>query len=315
VPGSAAFSTAKHSTCRAGITLGLRWCALLLLLFAGFGAILPARAAVELVSLTVTPMSDRVRIEWETAREYDVAAFQLLFKREDEPVASFQPIGQPIPAQGDLESGAIYQAEFFQLQPSVSYCFRLVEVTTNEDPGDVFDRCGYGLGTFPTATPAPDSLFTPTPEPELPEATETPEQSPALQTPDPGSAIPSDSPLATPIPEPDENGGVIVNFQTPAAVPEQSLEGVPEISQEYLVQTATPTPTPLQILPTLTPLPTVTPTPAFGLGMIGFLGGPGPAPGSLPNILMMLLCLGSVGLALLGVMTLLGTIFYLRSRL
>jgi hypothetical protein len=273
---------------------------------------LPVRAAVELVSLTVTPLNDRVRIEWETAREYDVAAFQLLFKREDEPVTSFQPIGQPIRAQGDLQSGALYQAEFFQLQPSVSYCFRLVEVTTNQEPGDVFERCGYGLGTSPTATPTPEGISVPAPEFPPVEAPKPPFGDP---NPDPAPQFEFDSPLPTPVPDLGQNGGVIVNFQTPAPLPEQSFEGSPQNSQTYVIQTATPTPTPLQILPTPTPLPTATPTPTFGLGVVGLLSGPGPSSGNLTDVLLMLLCLGSVGLALIGVMTLLGSIFYLRSRL
>lgn len=75
---------------------------------------------------------------------------------------------------------------------------------------------------------------------------------------------------------------------------------------------ATPTPTLELIPPTATPLPTVTPVSGFGL--IGFNGRPPFGLTSLSDLLVLLLCVGAVGLGVLGILTLLGSIFYLRSR-
>lgn len=305
------------------ILVHLRWGVLLFVLTSGLSLVTPAWAAVELVSLEVTSLTDRVRIEWETAREYNVSAFQLFYKQETEPDSAYQPIGQPINAQGELESGAIYTAEFFQLEPSTSYCFRLEEITTNDEPGDRFERCGYGIGTTPTAT----FTLTPTSTP-IPSNTPIPLDTPTF------TAVPT-SPLATPTPTPAQplpdgsitEGGVVVVVQSPS--PSPVFTGTVEMTATlavavetpvapptYLVQTATPTPAPLLTPPTPTPLPVATPTPV--LGMIGFgrwLAGSGNMAATLNEVLVLLLCLGGIGLALLGVMTLLGAMFYLRSRM
>ncbi len=276
-----------------------RWLRLTFLFVVALFAYQTAWAGVELTSLTVTPLGDRVQIVWETAREYDVAAFQLYYRPADQPDATYQPIGGPVQAQGQLDSGAIYQAEFYQLQPSVSYCFRLQEIPSNNEPGDVFERCGYGIGTTPTPTFTPTSPFPPTPT-ETPIPTQTPFPT---ETPFPTQPFLIDTPIP-PVTGGQEEGGVTVLMQT--ETPD------PAIPPTYVVQTATFTPTPLVILPTPTPLPTVTPTSVFG-----FLGGGWrgtPDEGSLTGLLVLMLCVGSVGLALLGVATLLGTLFYLRSR-
>jgi hypothetical protein len=263
-------------------------------------------AGVELARLEVIALADRVQIIWETASEYDTAAFQLFYKPELDPTATYQPITQLIPAQGQLGSGAIYEASFLQLQPNVSYCFRLQVVTSNDEPGDLFERCGYGPGTSPTPTFTVTPTITPTP-------TETP-----FVPPTPFPAEGENSPLATPIPDlvPEGNGsnegGVTVIIQTPISLVEQPLDSAPA----YLVQTATPTHTPQVFAPTPTPLPMATPTPAlFMFGINRWLADTSAAPLAINEILAMLLCVGGIGLALIGVMTLLGTIFYLRSRM
>jgi hypothetical protein len=265
-------------------------------------------AGVELVRLEVTPLADRVQIEWETAREYDVAAFQLFFKQETEPDAAYQRIGEPIPAQGELESGAVYVAEFFQLEPNVSYCFRLQELTNNNEPGEIFERCGYGLGLSPTATFTTTPTVTPIPTATpIPTSTPFPAQGPT-------------SPLPTPIPvSPQPNGtsegGVIVVLTPPAQSGEDPVAETPFFEPTYIVLTATPTETPFLIPPTPTPLPLATPTTALSMLGLDRWFGTGAATSSLSNLIVLMLCVGGIGLALIGVMTLLGTIFYLRSRL
>jgi hypothetical protein len=103
-----------------------------------------------------------------------------------------------------------------------------------------------------------------------------------------------------------------VIIQTPVPLVEQPIESAPT----YLVQTATPTHTPEVFAPTPTPLPTATPTPSLALfGLNRWVADAGVAPTALNEILALLLCFGGIGLALIGAMTLLGTIFYLRSRM
>ena len=84
----------------------------------------PAYAAVEMVEFRVFSLSDRVRLEWETAKEYNLIGFQLFCKQEAETDAEYHPIGFPIPGKGTLEKGAVYFTELRDLQPGVSYCFR-----------------------------------------------------------------------------------------------------------------------------------------------------------------------------------------------
>lgn len=261
-------------------------------------------AGIELIRLDVTPLLDRVRLEWETAREYDIEAFQLFFKQETEPEAAYQPIGQPVPAQGELESGAVYVAEFFQLLPNISYCFRLQEVTSNGEPGEVFERCGYGLGLSPTATFTSTPTITPIPtDTPIPSDTPTPELVPT-------SPLPTPMPPQT-LPQGTREGDVIV-ILTPAA---PTIESPPMMPPTYIVQTATPTDMGPSTAPTPTAFPTATPTTVLSvLGVDRWLG-IGTTASSLSNLIVLMLCVSSIGLALIGVMTLLGTIFYLRSRL
>lgn len=274
--------------------LGKRWLLIVCLIGLGVSRFSTAWAGVELVRLEVIPLADRVQIIWETASEYDTAAFQLFYRPELEPTAAYQPITQLIEAQGQLGSGAIYEASFLQLQPNVSYCFRLQVVTTNNEPGDVFERCGYGLGTSPTPTFTLTPTITPIP-------TDTPSPPPTpLPTATEISLV--ETPVPTPAPTDDNTGGVTVII-TPAAQP------------TYLVQTATPTYTPEFLTPTPTPLFTATPEPVLGLAGINRWLDVDAAPATLNEILALVLCLGGLGLALVGAMTLLGTIFYLRSRM
>lgn len=253
----------------------------------------PIAAAVELESFRVFSLSDRIRIEWVTSQEYNVQGFQLYCKREVEPDSEYHAIGPQIPARGSLEQGDSYFAAFSRLDPGVSYCFRLVEVTTDDEPGEVFEACGYGIGVTPTPTTTPTPTFTATP-------TETP-----TPTFTPTPTLTSASPLPTPTPTPtlegtDQESGVAVILPTSTPQPEPT----------FVVLTATPTATPALLPPTPTPLPTATPAP-LGISALRTLG-LGTSPVS--NLLVLVLCLGGLGLGLMGVMTLLGSVFYLRSR-
>ena len=242
----------------------------------------PTFAALEMVEFRVFSLSDRVRLEWETAKEYNLIGFQLYCKQEDEPDVGYHAIGFPSPGRGSLETGAVYFSELRDLQPGVSYCFRLQEITSNEEPGEVFEICGYGLRVTPTASVTPTATETETPTPS-----ETPSPPPPTDTP-------------TPTPEGTQIGGLTIQLSTATAQP----------TFEMIVATATPTFA--SIAPTATPLPSVTPAGAFGL--IGSAGRPPFGLSSVSDLLVLLLCLAAVGLGFLGILTLLGSIFYLRSR-
>lgn len=266
----------------------------LLICIAAFAGV--ARAAIELVDLRVFALSDRVRIEWETAQEYNVQAFQLYCKEEEQSDNEYFPIGPPVSARGSLDQGASYFIEFADLKPGVSYCFRLEEITTDEEPGEVFEICGYGIGVTPTATMTPTPTDTPTPTPtDTPTATPT---STATETPPPPTDTPTPTPMGT------AEAGVVIVLATDTPTPEPTFE----------IVTATPTPTPIPVTPTPTPLPTATPAPAFGFIRVSGEGGAPLGFASFQDFLVLVLCLGGIGLGVLGVLTLLGSIFYLRSR-
>lgn len=252
----------------------------------------PALAGLEMVEFRVFSLSDRVRLEWETAQEYNLVGFQVYYKEETEADAEYHPIGVPIPGRGSLEEGAVYFTELRDLKPGGSYCFRLQEITSDEEPGEVFEVCGYGIRVTPTPTVTPTATDTTTPTATI-TPTETPTETPTL-TPLPPTETP------TPTPEGTQTGGLTIQLST--ATPEPT----------FVLVTATPTATPALIPPTATPLPTV--TPARGFGLVGYDGRPPFGFTSLSDLLVLLLCLGAVGLGFLGVVTLLGSIFYLRSR-
>jgi len=256
----------------------------------------PSFAALEMVEFRVFSLSDRVRLEWETAQEYNLVGFQVYCKEEAETVAEYHPIGFPIAGRGNLEEGAVYSFEIPELKPGVSYCFRLQEITSDEEPGEVFEICGYGIRVTPTPTVTPTATDTETPTPTVTPtetATETPTETPLPPT-----------ETATPTPEGIHTGGLTIQLSTGTAGP--------TAEPTFEIVTATPSPTPVLIPPTATPLPTVTPASAFGL--FGSNGRPPFGLTSISDMLVSLLCLGAVGLGFLGILTLLGSIFYLRSR-
>lgn len=228
----------------------LRPCALLLIaMLVGGLVVWPGMAAVELLqAFTVEAFEDQLHLSWVTRSEYNVSSFEILCKEAREPDTSYHVIHSTI-ARGDVDSGASYDYTIQSgLEPGKAYCFRLREVTTDDEPGDRFDRCGYGFGITPTPGLAPtqtpillDSLtptttltvtvfITPTlPPPVSPLATAT------------ETAV---SPLATP------------TAQNPISQPPPTFTFTPTVTPVPPVSPPTFT-----AVPTFTPADTFTPTP------------------------------------------------------
>jgi hypothetical protein len=182
----------------------------LLMTFAAIPA-LPVRAAIDLEYFNAIASSSAVLLEWSTASEFNVAGFEVLKKKAGEPESSFNRIGF-YNAKGDTTSGAQYDTLVTHLTAGAAYCFRLREITTDDEPGEVRDLCGYGLSITPTpVSAAPTSgpaagaiaaatsgavLFpTPTLDPLLPTPTLDPFAQQQFPTPDPFA---QQSPLPTP---------------------------------------------------------------------------------------------------------------------
>lgn len=262
--------------------------ALLLLVALGLAWPHISRAAVALDYFQVEAESNRVRITWGTSQEYNVAAFQLYCKESSEPDTSYHTLGDLIPAQGGAETTANYTFDVYALARGVDYCFRLVEVPSDEQPGEVFVRCGYGLNI----TPTPDWTATLTPTVTA-TATLTPTITPTATE----SETPTITPTASATPVPTE---------IPSATPESvSILGTTPVAP-YSVVTATFTPLPPRLLATFTPIPAATaPLSLVEQGAARF---------DLTNLLLGLLCLGVVGAGGLGFLALLGALLFSRSR-
>ncbi len=256
-----------------------------------------AQAAVALAYFEPVAQADRVRVAWGTTEEYDLLGFRVYCKGINQPDSAYHAIGGLITATGSLTTTADYTLDAFGLTPGVQYCFQLQEITSNGEPGEIFVRCGYGLNITPTAPPTQTPTVTPT---------------------DTSTATPS----STPTPTLDVTPTPTVT-ETPTATPTVTPEASSTPFPPYVVYTATFTPTPRQQVATLTPLATV--TPQAGGPLTGLLG-PGqstPAaaatataqPGLLgANTLVGLLCLSTLGAGGLGLLSLLGGLFFIRSR-
>ena len=96
--------------------------------------------------------SQAVLLEWSTASEYNVAGFEILCKKTSEPDNLYHRI-HFVESKGNPTLGARYDFLVTRLEPGVTYCFRLHEVTTDGEPGETRDLCGYGLSLTPTPTP------------------------------------------------------------------------------------------------------------------------------------------------------------------
>ncbi len=120
----------------------------------------PVFAAVELVDYRVRSTQNDILLLWNTAHEYDLSGFEVMCKKASEPDTEYHSIGFR-EAQGGPQSGGEY---FFLINrglvPAQTYCFRLQEKTTNGQPGEIFDRCGYGLGITPTPSLTLTAIFT-----------------------------------------------------------------------------------------------------------------------------------------------------------
>ncbi|MBP8291668.1 MAG: hypothetical protein KAX65_02775 [Caldilineaceae bacterium] len=118
-------------------------------LFAGILWAQPLLAAVEFNFFNVISSPAGVVLEWSTASEANVSGFDVLCKRSDEADTQFHSIGY-VPAKGTLGTGALYTFPVTVLEPGAPYCFRLAELTSDGTPGEVQDRCGYGISITPT---------------------------------------------------------------------------------------------------------------------------------------------------------------------
>ncbi|MDQ3249244.1 MAG: fibronectin type III domain-containing protein [Chloroflexota bacterium] len=275
--------------------LAARWRSLLLLvitLFVLTVSVWPVSAAIELLDFTATSSANDLLLTWSTNAEYDLSRFEVLCKAEAEPDSLYHTIGVR-PAQGSPQQGANYYFLVDGLQPGQRYCFRLREVTTNGEPGEVFDLCGYGLGITPTPVLTTTFSFTSTPTvtftPFITGAAPflgTPTLTPITVLPNNGLLTPSTlptqtfftptptifftSPLPTPIVTPVSPAGVITN--TTPIIPQPSFSPVPPITPTLPggagpLPIVTPVP-PLTATATLTPgvpvLPTVVVPPSNG---------------------------------------------------
>jgi hypothetical protein len=93
----------------------------------------------------------------------------------------------------------------------------------------------------------------------------------------------------------------------PAAQALAANSAAPASPDEYILVTATPTFAPVALAPQMTALPTVTPTPN-GLMLANSL-----QPNA-QNLMAMLLCLTFTGASAIGILGLITSIMYMRSR-
>jgi hypothetical protein len=127
------------------------------------GAVQTALAAVQFNYFYVIAFPSSVTLEWSTAREVNLAGFDIQCKLASEPDTAFHEIGFER-ARGGPTVGALYSFPVTSgVVPGVSYCFRLKEITTDGSPGDVIDRCGYGPMVTPTPGMGAIPVFTPVP--------------------------------------------------------------------------------------------------------------------------------------------------------
>lgn len=110
----------------------------------------PAAADAVIKYFIVIPYTDKIVLQWSTQNEYDLSGFEVLCKQETELDNDYHVIGT-VPAQGSPQQGANYTFPVLSgLQPGISYCFALRDVTVQGRSENMFPRCGYGLGITPT---------------------------------------------------------------------------------------------------------------------------------------------------------------------
>jgi hypothetical protein len=182
-----------------------RW---LLLIICGFifaaglalgpGGWLPsAYANVTLVSFTATylPGTQEMRIEWETATEFDTVGF--FIARGDISSGPFAQVSPFIQHEGDSVVGAVYEFTDETTELNQTYYYRLEVINTDQ----TIDYHGpitatTGVPAAGTATPTRTSTFTATPT-RTPTPTATPTTQPDTEDVDPPAAS-DDRIVATP---------------------------------------------------------------------------------------------------------------------
>ncbi len=204
----------------------------------------PAQAAMELMFFRAESTDSSVLLSWATAREIDVEGFIILCKLASEPESAYHFIGQRA-AMGGPEQPAEYSfAVTEDVYYGEQYCFRLEEVTTNDEPGEKRDICGYGPGV----TPTPDvggvpvgavGALTPI------VVTPLPGQSPA-----PTLITPGPTPTWTPIGQSPLETPTLDPFATATAT-----QPISPLGAAGVTETLTPT-----VTPTVTPIATASPT-------------------------------------------------------
>ncbi|MFN2199768.1 MAG: hypothetical protein ACK2UO_01110 [Caldilineaceae bacterium] len=222
----------------------------------------PVRAAIELMYFTAESTDTAVLLRWATVREIDVEGFLILCKRLGEPDSAYHWIGQRA-ATGGPDQGAEYSFDVTEgVYFGEQYCFRLEEVTTNDEPGEIRDICGYGPGVTPT--PATDAtalsvlgsitpiVVTPipgqSPAPTLVTPGPTPTWTPIGQSPLDANQGPTVTPTSTQFGSPlgvttlDANAAGLSDTPTPTFVPTETATATPTIMP---TSTATQPPSPL----------------------------------------------------------------------
>jgi hypothetical protein len=85
---------------------------------------------VELLSFVVTPKSDHMVIQWQTASEIDTAGF--ILKRSETKNGDYTPItDRLIPSTGSVLAGASYEYKDSQIEMGKAYYYQLVEIDLN----------------------------------------------------------------------------------------------------------------------------------------------------------------------------------------
>ena len=152
-------SRPQGATCDIGAFEGMRASIYLPLVLAGRGG------ALQLLYFRARPQNgNAILVEWETAAELDIVAFNLY--RSLDPASLGQSLSV-LPAQGDAVSGAIYSYRDSDVVPGVLYNYTLVQVTTSGEQ-TIIATASAGIGVtpqLPTPTPTPTAPPVPTRRP------------------------------------------------------------------------------------------------------------------------------------------------------
>lgn len=130
-------------------TTAVRLALLCLAVTLAFIAARPAWAAFVLDYFTARTVQGDLLLEWETSSEYNINGFEIYCKEESLPDDQYHLIGTR-PSVGSIDSGAGYNFLVTSgLEPGMTYCFRLQEISADGSPPDYRDICGYGIDISP----------------------------------------------------------------------------------------------------------------------------------------------------------------------